>query len=176
MKIFKTKQYPTKEVFLSIVESYQKYLAKRRATDNIPPQRFPIQVVEYVAMLETAARNGTEPEEIEFIELTYEEHQAVLKGQEAEAAKIAAEEAAAAQRVLDVEKSITDVEFRELFIRQEVYSAGYSLENILWAVVRQLAGIESQAAYFNEIEEKRTEFEQEIRAAANSKGVKYVEA
>lgn len=175
MKVFKTKKYPTKEVFLSIVERYRKYLAKRRAAQNIPPQRFPDQVKEYVAMLEIAARNDATPEEIEFIDMTYEEYQEFLKAQKAKDDKAASEEAEAAQRIKNIDRSITDVEFRKYFIRNEVYSAGYTFDEIIWAVITQLAGIESKTAYFQAVENKREEFEQEIRAAANSKGVKYVE-
>lgn len=175
MQVFKTDKYPTKEVFLSIVERYQEYSAKRRAAQNIPPQRFPDQVKEYVAMLENAARNDTPPEEIEFINMTYEEHQEFLKAQKAKDDETALEEAAATRRIEDIEKSITDVEFRKDFLRSEVYSAGYTFDEIIWAVVAQLAGLESKTAYFQAIENKREEFEQEIRAAANSKGVTYVE-
>lgn len=171
MKVYKTKEYPDEATFLQLVADYREYINKRRASEIVPVRAFSQKVVKYGEILEQAPRSGKEPEELEFIDLTKEEHQAVLDQAAAAKAKADAEKTAQDQRAADMAKSITDPQFRELFLRQELYAAGYTLEEMVWALV--LAA--DYSIYFDEIKNAKLTLENEIRQLATDTGVNYVE-
>jgi len=171
MKVYKTKEYPDEATFLQLVADYREYINKRRAGEIVPVKKFPKKVVKYGEILGQAQRSGEEPETLNFIDLTREEHQAVLDQAATAKAKADAEKAALDKRDADMAKSITDPQFRESFLRQELYAAGYTLEEMIWALV--LAA--DYSIYFDDIKTAKLALENKIRQLATDTGVNYVE-
>jgi len=172
MKVYKTDKYPDEATFLQLVADYREYINKRRAGEVVRIRTFPRKVMKYGEILEQAQRSGEEPEALNFIDLTKEEHQAVLDQAAAAEAREKAEKAALDQRAADMAKSITDPQFRELFLRQELYAAGHTIERIIWDFV--LA--DNYEVYFDEIKAAKLDLENEIRQLATDTGETYVES
>ncbi len=135
MKIYKSKDFPTKNKFLAACESYQHYYRLSQRGENYKPKFFHSLVRKYVYIMLLAARRDQDPESVEFIQLTENESKTVKAKEDSQKKQVErlinSEELAAAARKDNLKKAAKDPEFRKEFIRAEMSQAGFTVETIV---------------------------------------------
>lgn len=175
MKIFKSSAYPTKNIFLSIVCEYREYCRKRSLGEIVAPVEYPEPVLVYAEMLNKHERYDFELEELEFLDLTEDEYLVQQAAQKKQKDKVKKEVLLAEGKEADMLKAIQDVDYRERFLRNEVYANHFYQDDLIWNMVEHLSGVKSRQTYFNSVMKAKAQAEKALRALANTKGVIYVE-
>ena len=176
-KIFKSKDFPTKNKFIAACEAFKYYYKERqKAVKPQKPRNFHPLVREYVSQELAAKAKGEEPPTLEFVNLTEKEWQATQDQKEnqkkneerrqAEEDTTKVEEDAAEAREGDLKKAASDPEFKKEFIRSEMDKAGFTAEAITFVIADQLwDGKRSQEFQLNR-RKTRQDIEDEIKQHA----------
>ena len=169
MKIFKSSRYANQQKFLTVCEQYRIYLQKRGRGENLKPRSEDIQVKRYVAALLKAEKLGEEPPEIEWINLTIEEHKKrqdeEKRREEEEKRKKEREEKEVALRKENLKKAAEDPEFKKIFIRRELAKGGITIERQVEEMVAERYDGQRNQNFWNERRRLIEELENEIKEA-----------
>jgi len=172
MKIFKTSSYAVKQKFLVACEQYKIYLHKRGAGQNVKPRPVDEQIKQYVAAVLKAERLEEKPPEIEWINLSREEHrkreEEDKRREEQEKNERERAEKESELRKQNLKKAAEAPEYKKFFIRQELDENGITIERQVEEMVSASYDGKRNQDFWNERRRILDELDNEIKEAGES--------
>lgn len=167
MKVFKTANNPTKKSFMADCNNYKTFYQARQRGENQSPFAFDSQIIAFVSQQLLDQRQGREPPELEFINLTESEWR---KKEEAQKRREASQECQTDDQQKEQESrqsaltlAASDVKHKKAFMRAEMNKAGFTVEELVINMVEERHDGKRDQGFWKKRRQVQEALEKEIK-------------